>query len=79
MEHDEKWVIEGRKKLKEWLQPYLIEGWVRKDDSSRSQPFGPCSPEILAAVSDRNSYSPPSIFHVPIVETGISNINVCCL
>ena len=50
MEYDEKWIIEGRKKLKEWLQPNFIEEWVRKDDSSRSQPFGPCSPEIFAAV-----------------------------
>ena len=49
MEHDEKWIIEGRKKLKEWLQPNFIEEWARKDDSSRSQPFGPCSQEIFPA------------------------------
>ena len=48
MEKDEKWVIQRRKKLKEWLQQSLIEGWVRKDDSSTT--FLANSPEILAAV-----------------------------
>ena len=60
MEKDEKWVIQRRKKLKEWLQQSLIEGWVRKDDSSKFNLFG----QLVQKSSQLCRIEIPTRFHV---------------